>query len=344
MNATTNENDLICDQEWSLETISKALELASDMKANPRKYHDALDRKSICLYFFNPSLRTRNSFEVGINQLGGHGVFVDSKTSWLGQESESVKDTACVLSRYFDLIAVRMFPNVVDWVPEKSNEMLREFARWSRVPVINLEDDMYHPCQSLADALTIKEVAGKFKGTKLTITWAYHPKPLPMAVPNSMLLLATRLGMDVTFSRPDENYDLPDAVMATAKANAKESGGNLSIATSMKEGCDGADFVYVKSWGSKNFYGNAQGEKKVRMKYRGEDGSTWMLTPDKMAAAKITGKFMHCLPVRRNIEVADAVIDDEQRSIVYDEAENRMHVQKAIMTILAAKGIKTPRS
>jgi N-acetylornithine carbamoyltransferase len=342
MQFTSDEWNLISDQEWSPETISKVLDLAADMKASPQKYYNALDRKSICLYFFNPSLRTRNSFEVGINQLGGHGVFVDSKTSWLGQESESVKDTASVLSRYFDLIAVRMFPNVVDWVPEKSNELLREFARWSRVPVINLEDDLFHPCQSLADAFTIKEVAGNFKGTKITVTWAYHPKPLPMAVPDSMLLLATRLGMDVTFARPDENFDLPDDIMATAKVNAKQSGGKLTIATDMKSGCDGADFVYLKSWGSKNFYGNPQSEKKIRMKYRGNDGSMWMLTPDKMAVTKPNGKFMHCLPVRRNIEVADAVIDDENRSIVYDEAENRLHVQKAIMKLLVGKGIKKP--
>ncbi|MEX2680651.1 MAG: N-acetylornithine carbamoyltransferase [Candidatus Sigynarchaeota archaeon] len=334
MEFTIDESNLISDQEWTTETIGKVLDLAKDMKASPQKYYNALDRKSICLYFFNPSLRTRNSFEVGINQLGGHGVFVDSKTSWLGQESESVKDTASVLSRYFDVIAVRMFPNVVDWVPEKSNALLREFARWSRVPVINLEDDLFHPCQALSDAFTIKEVAGKFKGTKITITWAYHPKPLPMAVPNSMLLLATRLGMDVTFTRPDENFDLPDNIMATAKENARRSGGKFSIATDMKDGCDGADFVYLKSWGSKNFYGDARGEKKVRMKYRGDDGTTWMLTPDKMAAAKPNGKFMHCLPVRRNIEVADEVIDDEHRSIVYDEAENRLHVQKAIMKVL----------
>ncbi|MBN2154335.1 MAG: N-acetylornithine carbamoyltransferase [Candidatus Lokiarchaeota archaeon] len=340
MQFPSDEQDLISAQEWSLESISRVLDLAADMKANPRGYYDALDHKSICLYFFNPSLRTRNSFEVGINQLGGHGVFVDSKTSWLGQDSESVKDTASVLSRYFELIAVRMFPNVVDWVPERSNALLREFARWSRVPVINLEDDMFHPCQALADAFTMKEVAGRFKGKRVAVTWAYHPKPLPMAVPNSVLLLATRLGMDVTLARPEDGFDLPDGIMATARANAKQSGGKLTIATEMKDGCDGADFVYVKSWGSKAFYGDARGEKKLRMKYRGEDGTLWMLTPDKMAVAKPDAKFMHCLPVRRNIEVADAVIDDERRSIVYDEAENRLHVQKAVMKVLAGEGTK----
>ncbi|HME52830.1 MAG TPA: N-acetylornithine carbamoyltransferase [Candidatus Lokiarchaeia archaeon] len=334
-----NEHDLITEQEWSIDLISQVLDLAAQMKHDPQDYYAALDRKSICLYFFNPSLRTRNSFEVGINQLGGHGVFVDSKTSWLGQDSESVKDTASVLSRYFDLIAIRMFPNAVGWVPEKSNEMLREFATWSRVPVINLEDDMFHPCQALADAFTMSELSGKFKGTKITITWAYHPKPLPMSVPNSILLLATRLGMDVTFARPDENFDLVDDVMNTARENAINSGGSFEIATDMKEGCEGADFVYLKSWGAKTFYGNAEAEKKLRMKYRGTDATTWQLTPDKMEAAKSTGKFMHCLPVRRNIEVADAVIDGEQ-SIVYDEAENRLHVQKAIMKILADKGFK----
>nr|MDO8116353.1 N-acetylornithine carbamoyltransferase [Candidatus Sigynarchaeota archaeon] len=338
MKFTTNEHDLISTQEWTIDTINEILMSASDMKKNPQNYWSALAHKSICLYFFNPSLRTRNSFEVGINQLGGHGVYIDSKTSWLGQDSESIKDTAAVLSRYFDLIAVRMFPNVVDWQWGKCNEQLREFAMHSRVPVINMEDDFFHPCQALTDLFTIKEAIGGFKGKKAVISWAYHPKALPMAVPNSALLAMTRMGMNVTFARPDDDFDLDDSIMATAKENAKKSGGKLEIATSMAEACDDADIVYVKSWGSKKFYGNQQPEKKVRMKYKG-DGTPWMLTADKMARAKPGSKFMHCMPLRRGIEASDEVCDGPH-SALYDQAENRMHVQKAVMKFLSEKGMK----
>lgn len=336
-----DESNLITTQEWSVDTINRVLEEARIMKDHPESFHDTLLRKSLCMYFFNPSLRTRNSFEVGIHQMGGHGVFIDSKTSWLGQESESIKDTAAVLSRYFDLIAVRMFPNVVGWQWAKSNEQLREFTRWSRVPVINMEDDVYHPCQALTDAFTIKEATGGIKHKKITISWAYHPKALPMAVPDSILLISTRLGMDVTFARPDEHYDLNDGIMATAKENARASGGKLKIADDMKDACDGADIVYVKSWGSKDHYGDARAEKKLRQQYRG-DGTPWMLTTDKMERGSADAKFMHCLPVRRNVVVTDDVIDGKW-SIVYDQAENRMHVQKAIMAALVGKARKDPR-
>ncbi|MFX0101459.1 MAG: N-acetylornithine carbamoyltransferase [Candidatus Hodarchaeota archaeon] len=332
MEFSIDESNLISTQELEIETIENIIASATDIKKNPLKYEDALKRKSLCMYFFNPSLRTRNSFEVGINQMGGHGVFIDAKTSWLGQGSESIKDTASVLSRYHDLVAIRMFPNIVDWQWKKCNEQLREFARWSSVPLINMEDDLFHPCQALTDIFSINEVLNGFKKKKITISWAYHPKPLPMAVPNSILLIATRMGMDVTFNRPDENYDLDDGIMEFARANAKSAGGKLEITSNMKEACDGADVVYVKSWGSKNHYGNPRDEKKLRMKYR-SDNNDWMLDSEKMDVTSKNGIFMHCLPVRRNIVVSDEVMDSK-KSIVYDQAENRMHVQKAIMNFL----------
>ncbi|MBD3188451.1 N-acetylornithine carbamoyltransferase [Candidatus Bathyarchaeota archaeon] len=327
-----DESNLISTQEWSTEIIKHVLKLGRDIKERPGRYHDALKRKSLCMYFFNPSLRTRNSFEVGINQMGGHGVFIDAKTSWLGQGSESVKDTASVLSRYHDLIAIRMFPNIVNWEWMKCNTQLRAFAKYSSVPVINMEDDLFHPCQGLTDAFTIKERLKRFQGRKIAITWAYHPKPLPMAVPDSILLISTRLGMDVTFTRPDANFDLDDGIMELAEKNAKISGGTFEISSNMLEACEGADVVYVKSWGSKNFYGDPRPEKKLRIQYR-TPANNWMLDERKMDATGKEAIFMHCLPVRRNIVVTDEVMDGE-KSVVYDQAENRMHVQKAIMKFL----------
>ncbi|MHA1371819.1 MAG: N-acetylornithine carbamoyltransferase [Promethearchaeota archaeon] len=330
-----DENNLISTQEWSLETIYKILDDSEDIKRHPSKYSTTLKQRSLCMYFFNPSLRTRNSFEVGIHQMGGHGVFIDAKTSWLGQASESVKDTASVLSRYFDLIAIRMFPNIVNWQWQKCNEQLREFARWSRVPIINMEDDLYHPCQGLTDVFTIKEKLGGFKGKKIVISWAYHPKPLPMSVPNSILLISTRLGMNVRFTRPDDNFDLDDGIISAALENSRKSGGSIKTYESMADACEDADVVYVKSWGSKNYYGKPKEEKKIRMKYR-TTTNDWMMTADKMSRAKPTGIFMHCLPVRRNVVVSDDVMDGKH-SVVYDQAENRMHVQKSIMKFLLEK-------
>mgnify|MGYP006282968135 CR=1 FL=1 len=324
---TTSENkmDFITTQEWSKDDLNALIDLAGDVKKNPQNYYNSLLGHSLCMFFFNPSTRTRNSMEVGMGQLGGHAVFNDPKTSWLGQNSESIKDTAAVLSRYHSAIGIRMFPNVVGWKYKNGNEQMREFSRWSRSPIINLEDDMYHPCQALTDIFTMKEELGTVENKKFVLSWAYHPKPLPMSVPNSTLLIATRFGLDVTLACPPK-FELHEEIMDIARKNSKESGGSLQIEHKMDSAYEDADVVYVKSWGSLEAYGFPREEKKLRLPYR----KKWVCSSELMDLTNKKSIFMHCLPVRRNIVVTDDVIDGKH-SIVYDQAENRLHAQKALL-------------
>lgn len=297
------------------------------MKKN-RTLSDELKRKTFALIFFNPSTRTRNSFAIAINELGGHPLFIDAERTWLGQQSESPKDTAKVLSRYVSGIGIRIFPNITKWKYGASHQIIREFAKWADIPIVNLEDDLYHPCQALADVFTLRERKKKLSGKKFVLSWAYHPKPLPVSVPNSTTLIMTRFGLDVTLVHP-KGFELDEKILAMARKNTQESGGSFEIVHSIEEGYSDADVIYAKSWGSLLQYGNFPEEKKLRVPYRG----TWMVDEQKMSLTKRDSLFMHCLPIRRNIVASDDVIDGPH-SIVYDQAENRLHVQKALLSRL----------
>ncbi|GAB4308361.1 MAG: N-acetylornithine carbamoyltransferase [Promethearchaeota archaeon] len=329
MSADLGVRHFITTQEWPLDRLEEVLALARSVKDSPAKFSKALEGRSLGMIFFNPSTRTRNSFEVGVAQLGGHAVYNDADSAWIGRQSESVKDTAAVLSRYHDLIGIRVFPNVVKWKFGAGNAMLREFARHSRVPVINFEDDLYHPCQALSDAFTMRELLGRVQGKKVTVAWAYHPRPLPVSVPNSTMLITTRMGMDVTLVHPP-GFELDEKRLQDAKNNAEAAGGSFSVTNDLEEGYAGADVVYVKSWGSLKAYGDFREEKKLRVPYRRD----WVCTADLLDLASPNCSFMHCLPVRRNVVVTDEVMDGP-RSVVYQQAENRLHVQKALMLALA---------
>jgi N-acetylornithine carbamoyltransferase len=287
--------------------------------------------------FFNPSLRTRASFEVGIRQLGGSAVTLEpGKGSWPiefddgvvmdGEPEEHVHEVARVLSRYVDLIGVRAFPKFQRWEDDREDKVIRGFAKYATVPVINLET-ITHPCQELALALAMKERLGALRQKKFVLTWTYHPKPLNTAVANSAALIATKLGMDVTLLCPNEEYHLDDRYLRAARENAAENGGSFSITYDIDHAYRGAHMVYAKSWGAIPYFGRWPDEKPMRetLKHFIVDERKMALTDD--------GFFSHCLPVRRNVKVTDAVIDSP-RSLVIDEAENRLHVQKAVMDTL----------
>jgi len=320
--------DFITTQEWDLNDLKDLIKLAFDMKTHrlSSKYDESLKKKTLVLIFFNPSTRTRISFEVAMHELGGHSIFMPADKMWIGSQSESIKDTAKVISRYADVIAIRIFPNVTKWKLGASHSILTEFAKWADVPVINLEDDMFHPCQGLADMMTIKELKHSFKGKKLTLSWAYHPKPLPLSVPNSVLLNATRFGLDVMVTHPPD-FDLSPDVIKQARENAIKSGGRLEFTTSLSEGYSDSDIIYAKSWGSLKYYGNPKEEKKIRQPHRQE----WICNKKLIALSKPDSIFMHCLPVRRNVVVTDGVLDDPTHSKIYLQAENRLHLQKALL-------------
>ena len=204
--------------------------------------------------------------------------------------------------------------------------ILKAFENYSDVPIINLESAMHHPCQALADMMTIREQLGVGR-KKVLLTWAWHPKPLPMAVPNSFALASAQMGHDLLIAHP-QGYELDDELMEEIRRQAAGAGGRITIEHDVEEAFEGVEVVYAKSWGSKSFYGAAERDVAERAQYRAK----WIVDEEKMASTN-SAIFMHCLPVRRNVIVTDGVIDS-QSSVVIDQAENRLHVQKAIMTKL----------
>ncbi len=329
-------------QDWSRAELDALLAQAAVFKRNPSG--DALKGKSIALVFFNPSMRTRTSFELGAFQLGGHAVVLQpGKDAWPiefdlgtvmdGDTEEHIKEVAQVLGRYVDLIGVRAFPKFVDWQRDREDIVLKSFAMYSPVPVINMET-ITHPCQELAHVLALQEHFGAadLRGRKYVLTWTYHPKPLNTAVANSALTIATRMGMDVTLLCPTPDYVLDERYMGWAQQNVAESGGSLRVSHDIESAYAGADVIYAKSWGALPYFGNWGPEQPIREQYK-----HFIVDEAKMALTN-DGVFSHCLPLRRNIKATDAVMDS-RNCIAINEAENRLHVQKAIMAALqAARG------
>lgn len=300
----------------------------------------SLAGRSVALVFFNPSLRTRASMQVGIYELGGNAVVLEpGGTSWTLEhregavmdtdKTEHVAEFVRVLGRYCVAIGVRTFAGLKNWNEERTDPVLNAFAKYSAVPIINLESAMHHPCQALADMMTIREKLGEGR-KKVLLTWAWHPKPLPMAVPNSFALGAAQMGHDVVIAHPN-GYELDDELMETVRLQAAGAGGSVTISNDVDAAFEDVDVVYAKSWGSKDFYGATEKEIAERAQYRGQ----WIVDEAKMARTN-SAIFMHCLPVRRNVIVTDDVIDSAQ-SVLIDEAENRLHVQKAILGTLLRK-------
>ncbi len=315
------------------------IEAAIQLKSNPAS-NKPLAGKSIALVFFNPSLRTRASMQVGIYELGGNPVILEpGSTSWTlehsegavmdGDKTEHLAEFVRVLERYVSAIGVRIFAALKDWESERTDPILNTFKKYASVPVINLESAMHHPCQAMADMMTIREKLGQER-KKVLLTWAWHPKPLPMAVPNSFALAASQFGHDLTISHP-KGYDLDDELLAEIKQQSTANGGSVEITNDVITAFDDAEVVYAKSWSGKQFYGAADKDIEFRANLRNE----WIVDETKMCRTN-DAIFMHCLPVRRNVIVTDAVIDSPQ-SVVIDEAENRLHMQKAIMTTLLQK-------
>ncbi len=298
--------------------------------------------RSVALVFFNPSLRTRASMQVGVYELGGNAVVLEpGGTSWTlehrdgvvmdGDKTEHVAEFVRVLARYCGAIGVRTFAALKNWEEERTDPVLKAFARYSAVPIINLESAMHHPCQAMADMMTIREKLGAGR-KRVLLTWAWHPKALPMAVPNSFALAAAQMGHEVVIAHPP-GYELDEELMKTVKAQAAAAVGTLEVTNDADAAFEGAEVIYAKSWGAKQFYGAPEREIAERAQYR----EKWIVDEQKMARTN-GAIFMHCLPVRRNVIVTDGVIDSGA-SVVIDEAENRLHVQKAILANLLGEEI-----
>ena len=324
-------------QDWSRAELDALLDRADRFKREP--LGNALAGRAIALLFFNASLRTRASFELGAFQLGGHAIVLQpGKDAWPiefeagtvmdGEAEEHVAEVARVLGRYVDLIGVRAFPKFVDWSVDREDRVLQAFARQSPVPVINLET-ITHPCQELAHAMALREHfgTGDLRGKKYVLTWTYHPKPLNTAVANSALTIATRMGMDVTLLCPSPEYLLDNRYMERAARNAAGEGGAFRISHDIADAYAGAQVVYAKSWGALPFFGNWDAEKPLR------DANRHFIVDEAKMALTNDAVFTHCLPLRRNVKATDAVMDSP-RCIAIEEAENRLHVQKAVMATL----------
>lgn len=328
MDTKFRKKHLITCQDWSKGELDTVFEVAKYLKLKHALNEpcNLLKDKTAFLMFFEESTRTRNSMEAGITQLGGHAHFLDTSTMQINH-GESAKDTAEVLSSFGDAICVRnCFYGI-------GNEYLRTLAKFANVPILSLQDDIYHPMQVLADMMTINETFGNPRKLKVAISWAYatsHAKPL--SVPQSQILMFTRYGMDVTVAAPKE-FPLMSNIVETAKENAELNGGSLKFADNMEDAFRDADIVIPKNWGGfLGIEGPATAEGKTQMKMNLEKYKDWICDEKLMSITKKHSIYMHALPADRGREVVDSVIDG-RHSVVIQEAENRIHTAKAVMAL-----------
>lgn len=335
------KRDFLGMEDWGTEAVRALLDLAARVKRG--EVTGGLEKKVLAMVFMDPSLRTRASFETAMFLHGGHGVVLEpGKSSWSleteigavmdGTTVEHIIDAARVLGRYSDAVGVRSFPKGTDWTREREDLVIRNFAKYCEKPVINFESVRRHPCQGLADALTLREKLGDPTGKRFVLTWAWHPKALPTAVPANALIAAAMSGMEICIARPD-GYELDPDDTALVRKLAREHGQNITIINDPDEALVGADAVYVKSWGSVKHFGQTEEEQALRAGLR-----DWRLTEQRQKSTRGgKGIVMHCLPLRRNVEIDDAVLEGPN-SVVVDQAENRLHAQRALLLELLGTG------
>ena len=315
--------DLIGDLDFSKEEVETVLEVAFDLKRKRAlgESHAYLRDKVLAMLFFFSSTRTRGSFEAGMAQLGGHAAFIESKTTQISH-GDTEKEIGEIFGRYFDGIAIRH----VDW--GIGNKYLNLVAEASREPVLNMQCEIYHPFQILADLMTIVEKKGRdLRRKKMVVSWAYAASyQKPMSVPQSLVLQIPRFGLDVVLAHPPE-FELMPEIMDQAREQARKFGGGFEVVDDMELAFKDADIVYAKSWGAMVHSADADEGTRIIQKYK-----HWITDERKMALAKPNAIYMHPLPADRNVEVTDGVMDGPN-SVVFDEAENRLHVQKAVMAL-----------
>ena len=322
--STLAGRDYIETLDWTVEELEEVLAVAGELKEARRRGEPRrlLPDKTLYMLFLDKSTRTRNAFETGMTQLGGHAIFLDSDKTQVAH-GETPGDTARTLSRYGEGIAIRH-----DLAPYEGNVWMREIARYADIPVINLQCDDDHPTQTIADLMTLREHRGEnLRGLKVAMTWAYAPSyARPLSVPQGVATLFPRFGMDVVLAHPP-GFDLMPEVLERAQAAAKEAGATITFAESMEEAFESADVVYPKSWGRLDAFTDES-------KALAESGAyaNWICDEQKLALASPDVLYLHCLPADRGREVTDAVMDGPH-SVVWDEAENRMHTGKALCAL-----------
>jgi N-acetylornithine carbamoyltransferase len=347
---TFRGRDFITLLDWSKEEVGQILDLALTLKQERAigRYHDDLLRaKTLFMLFYNQSLRTRNSFEAGMTQMGGHAHFLDPSKIYTpaleGKEvaysTERVSDVARVLARMGDALAIRCYGDPVEWEYGAANALLHEFAKWSDVPILNMEDDIYHPFQALADVLTVKEKFGTFKNIKFVMSWAYSPSAhKPRAVPQSAIIAASLMGCDTVLAHPPE-MALDPKIIAACEANAEMNGSSFEITHDFMGAAEGAHVLYPKAWAAMPIFKPPVGEDSLEKAQTAFDSyKDWKATREYMELGDKNAIYMHCLPADRAWEATNEVLDNTDpesgwSSAIYDEAENRLHVQKAVMAL-----------
>jgi N-acetylornithine carbamoyltransferase len=323
MQTNFRNRDFIGDLDFSKEEVETVLDVAWDLKRKRAlgEPHALLRDKTLAMLFFFTSTRTRGSFEAGMAQLGGHAAFIDSQTTQISH-GDTAKEIGEIFGRYFDGIAIRQ----CDW--DFGNRYINEVAQASRTPVLNMQCDVYHPFQCLADLMTIIEKKGRdLRRKKVVVSWAYAASySKPISVPQSLILQMTRFGCDVVLAHPPEFKLMPE-IMAQAEENARKYHVGFEVTDNMDEAFKDADVVYPKSWGPMLTTTGKEEGKALIEKYR-----SWITDQRRLSLAKDDAIYMHCLPADRGLEVTDEVIDGPN-SVVYDEAENRLHAQKAVMAL-----------
>ena len=323
-------NDLA---DFSMEEIKALVELAGRLDRSPEP--EALKGKVLSLLFLSPSLRTLASFQAAMLRLGGgsfvispdmsiHGLEVRDGIVMDGVAAEHIREAVPVIASYGDAIGIRAFADRKKIEEDMAESRFNSLTALVDKPYINMESAMNHPCQSLADWKTLDDFDMPANGGKFVLSWAYHPKALPLAVPAATLHMGAMRGMDVTVVRP-EGFELPAPVMQKAIFAAEESGGSVRETTDYKEAMEGAHVIYAKSWSSTKHYGDRLADQKLREKHLG-----WCVDESWFDNAQQDARFMHCLPVRRGVVVADEILDGP-RSIVIPEARNRMLAQMAVL-------------
>jgi ornithine carbamoyltransferase len=314
--------DVVDFQEWTRDELDTVLDVAFALKRERAlgQSHPLLRDKVLAMLFFFASTRTRASFEAGMAQLGGHAQFIESRSTQIAH-GDTAKEIGEILGRYNDGIAIRN----VDW--GIGNTYLREVAAASRVPVLNMQCDHFHPHQALADLMTIIERFGDPRGRTATVSWACaRTYSKPLSVPQSLIMLLPRFGMNVRLVHPPEFALMPDLV-EQARENAQRAHTSFELLDDFDEGIRGTDVVYAKSWGAVLTTADEDEEARLVDGYR-----NWITDARRLATAGEDVIYMHPLPAERGVEVTDEVIDGP-RSVVYDQAENRLHGQKAVMAL-----------
>ena len=316
--------DFIETLDWTVEELEETLAVSFELKEAFRNGlpHRLLPDKTLFMLFLDKSTRTRNAFEAGMTQLGGHAIYLDAEKTQVAH-GESPKDMGVILSRYGHGLAIRH-----DLAPYEGNAWMREIARWADIPLINLQCDVDHPTQTIADLMTLREQRGEnLRGLRVAVSWAYAPSyAKPLSVPQGLATLLPRFGIDLVIAHPP-GFELMPEVMERAEAAANEAGGSITHSNDMDEAFEGADVVYPKSWGRLDAFTDEGAALAESGRF-----VDWICDARRMKLAKPDALYMHCLPADRGNEVTDEVIDGPQ-SVVYDEAENRMHTGKALMAL-----------